>query len=72
MHVLVTQPLSRTRTAVTFPASGCPKWVNRVTLAVGRPLPVYSDQRAFREKSVCRKGASGTSQVWPDMEEAAA
>jgi hypothetical protein len=24
-----------------------PKWVNRVTLTVGLPLPVYPDQRTF-------------------------
>jgi hypothetical protein len=23
------------------------RWVNRVTLVVGRPLPVYPDQRTF-------------------------
>jgi hypothetical protein len=36
----------------------CPSWVNRVTLTVGRPLPVYPDQRTSSD----RPGVSGWCQ----------
>jgi hypothetical protein len=36
-------------------ADGCPNWVNRVTLVVGRPLPVFPKQRTSSD----RPGMSG-------------
>ena len=36
----------------------CLLWVNRVTLAVGRPLPVYPDERTSSD----RPGMSGWCQ----------
>jgi hypothetical protein len=33
-------------------------WVKSTVLTVNRSHPVYPDQRTFREKSACRKGAN--------------
>ena len=39
-------------------AAGPYIWVKSTVLTVNRSHPVYPDQRTFREKSACRKGAN--------------